>query len=387
MNWPRLVGVLLISLGVTGCASSARRLSPAALSSQPAAGTPAVVAHAQDAPPPGEPDIFMAAKATRESSAARLSRYFPGLGRTTPVSPATSAPVAARSDSALPSGRPVAVAAAAPARSSWFASRKARGPQTYVTDVRGPATRATAEPAYLPVALQVPADRVKDRAVTVTAAEEAAQVAESAVAAQSGPQAGNPDSSSAPAEPLRTDEPRLAVKPFGTPEVTPPVAPTTPDLEAKPAEPEAKEAEPAATPPAREQPEATPAPEPAAQVASAENTQVAPPTPDPNPGTPRGPAAGPTSAADPGNSLGLPPAMLPATYTQHHSVAVRGSYQGSQPRPQPVLASPQVEASPQSASVATTGGTKTWQRPCFRRMIRRQFKLGEFASPPTAQPH
>ena len=382
----------------------------------------------------------MAATATRGHS-SRLSRFFPGLARTTPVAPGSSPAaqvVAAPEPTSVPTGP---IIAANPIRPSWFGLRKAKVPQTYLTDVRGTAPRGKAvEPSYLPVALQVPTDRITDRAVTPTTAEVDSQDAEPGPIKSATTIPPNPDSSSAAAEPISTTEPQLAVKPFGSPTPEPAASKSVPSLApeatanspepaeaskptedkkpavtdqpsmtdqlaepSKPADPvdpptvTERPAEP--TPPAvdpRERPrlndlsqaastapkaDSQPAPEPAAVATRTGASGSGEPDP-------RAVKAAP-SVADPDRSLGLPPVTVPASYTQHNSVAVRGSYQTSQPGP--ILASPQFEtaarSTPQSSAAQPASSTTAWQPPSVRRLVRRMWKLGEFASPPTAKPH
>ncbi len=415
MNWPRHFLILTICVGATGCATTTNRdgLGPQGIRgvarSRPA--TPRQVSL-----PPEQADVF-AATAPNRLDKYRLSRYFPGLGHPTPAAtPAAGVPAHA---TLVAASVPAATTNPGTSRPSWFAFRKPREAQTYLTDAR-PVATATGplvgvKPSVLPIALQLPTGAIADRAVMPTsvdlptpdssapkpadgpAAEPAAVTPETAVPS-------NPDSSSADASPLSKTEPQLAVKPIDPPAAEPAAQPaddasaipktTSPPVAVAdaPAEPG-----PAAVDP-RERPRMTRTPTVPADPAAAETDgPQAKPAAEPTrvaAASPRSAADAQTvrampSVADPGNSLGLPQPMLPASYTRHDSVAVRGT---GQSQPGPVLASPQVapssQAKPSAQSAATpTGATKTWRRPCFRRLVRRMCKLGEFANPPTAAPH
>lgn len=471
MSWPKCLAMFVLCLGAAGCATGAHRTG---LGGAPPRGLAAsrgsAPRQAQVSLPAEQPDIFMAAAAAQQGPSLRLSRYFPGLGKATPVAataptgrPPVSAPAARLAAAPKPEVVEVAEATAAdepvakPAtpvakvvtnrsRPSWFGLFRSRGAHTYMTDVRGTGTaarfgagsgtKAGPEPAYLPVALQVPPARVRDRAVLTARADvatpgpaaaepaEAAKPAAEATADDRPTPPANPDSSTATAEPLSPDQPRLAVKPYDVPTPNPAPAPApaaTPAADVSP--PLADAAEPAQDPapaPAAPEPAATPAPAqdkpviPPAPPDPRERPQLARPgmrLPEPNPTAGREPAAPATTVAepatltppedrklssaptgaDPGDSLGLPQAQLPATYVRRDSIAVRGSYQA--PQPPPVLASPQVAPSPQAKPSAQDHATvapataQTWRRPCLRRLVRRMFSLGEFANPPTAKPH
>ena len=395
MNWMKRSGVFVLCLGAMGCATSAHRETNGLMSSRsPAWSRTTAPRQSQVSLPPEQPDLF-AATAPRTDK-YRLAHYFPGLAR--PAGGTAAVGQAGQGALTTPVAPTDPVLAASSYRPSWFGFRKPRTTQTYMTDTRSATSTRPVEPSVLPIALQLPTRRVADSSVTPTAVELPQPTTEAP---------SNPDASTAAATPLSTTEPQLAVKPFGaaggeaseaeaganpTPAETGP-ATETPATEALAADPRERprlpatlvdssgaskdDAAPAATAedakpadeakPAAPQPE--PEPEPAIVRPSAADSRAVKATP---------------SVADPDQSLGLPPATMPASYNQHQSIAVRGSTQGQQPPP--ILASPQFAASPQS-QVTPTAATKTWRRPCLRRLVRRMCHLGEFATPPTAKPH
>ena len=406
MQWRRLGFFMAICAGATGCATTAH--PDASKQARAVAWTkPAVAPPRQVSLPPEQGYSFVATKAD-EPEKYRLAHYFPGFGRPTP----TPAPVKAVPVQADAAPAPTVVAtkpAATTARPSWFAFRKPKLPvQTYMTDVRPVGGRKGLDPTVFPVALQLPGGRIADKAVVPTSVDLPA-ADKPAVGATPEPAAApeaavptNPDSSQAAADPLSPTEAQLAVKPLDSlasdapaqsvAEVSPPPADEAPDEPSSKPEPKATTETPLVDPRERPRMAANP-PAPAATTGADEPKSIgdepmmrsSPPPPTPAPAQPapdaRAIKAAP-SAADPDNSLGLPAATMPASYTQHNSIAVRGSYQAP---PGPVLASPQVGPSPQSAAQPTAA--KTWKRPCLRRLIRRMCKLGEYANPPTAQPH
>ncbi len=393
MRWQNLVGLLVISLASAGCATNSHRENvgfPGARSAMSKTTAPRQVQVAM-AP---EDDGLIASSPSKVEKRG-LSRYFPGLGQASSslasVGPAATLPSRASTNDAKSNvlgntGRP-----------SWFGFRKPRPPQTYLTDARSSELRSSAEPSLLSVALQLPTAKVSDKSVTPTSVDLSENPAGAVAGAN--PVPSNPDSSTAETSPLSTTEPQLVVAPItaDSKEVKPPaeVQPAVPSEAISERSEDASVEVPTNDPRERprlavDSPISAPMPEanPAAEEQKATDRIASKPT-DPS----EVPSSGEVNAAkvvpspaDPSNSLGLPPATVPTSYLRHNSVAVRGSDQA--PQPPPVLASPQVEAAPRSVKAAPTAASKkTWRRPCLRRLIRRIGKLGEFANPPTAQPH
>ena len=391
MTWKKLAGILCISVGASGCATNAHRESVGSLSTRTDLWSKTTAPRQVQVSKPTNQEDSVASNPPR-SEKPSLSRFFPGLGRSVPnVSPNTAMLAAAK-----PAGKAseATVVAGSP-RTSWFSFRKQRPAQTYLTDARSSASKTSVQPALLPVALQLPV-RMADKAVTPTSVEVADPAAsDSTVAQGSNPVTRNLDSSAAQAEPLSTTEPRLAVAPFAPKDSKSESGAT---LESEPAainpEPSDQPANPAPDTDAidpRERPRmpstSTALTPDVVEEKPAESVASKPTDPTSNqPATDVKTVKATPSAADPSNSLGLPQATVPTSYIRHESVAVRGSGQ-TPSQPPPVLASPQVEASPQSPVVSATKVKKTWRRPCLRRLVRRVWKLGEFANPPTAQPH
>ncbi len=367
MNGLMRIGVFALCVGATGCASSAHRETNGLMSSRAMSRINGRTApkQIQVSLPPEQPDLFAAV--APKTDQRRLSQYFPGLGRPAgnKAEVVKAGQGAAMTKSVDPTESKVAASTHRPA---WFGFRKPRGVQTYLTDARSASSRSLVEPSFLPVALQLPQNRVADSAVTPTNVELPA----------SQPDVPNTDAaSSSPTEPQLADKPVEARNAEAT---TPKENTAEPAPEVPTVDPRERPRLPAtvadSTGTARDdQPE--PKATESAQPSESELAERPPRTDS------RAVKATPT-AADPENSLGLPPATLPASYTSRQSIAVRGTTQS--PQPPPVLASPQVEASPQS-SVVPTRATKTWRRPCLRRLVRRMCNLGEFANPPTAKPH
>ncbi len=392
MRWQNLVGLLIVSLGVAGCATSTPRDGVGGLGTRSTMWSKTTAPRqVQVAMPPDQDDPF--AQAASKPEKRSLSRYFPGLS----ASPSSNLSLAKAEQSAA--SRPATIspksnAVAGTTRPSWFGFRKPRATQTYMTDARSSSLRSTVEPSPLPVALQLPTNRLADKAVTPTSAD-VSDSEPNKVDAGAKPVPSNPDSSSAEASPLSTTEPQLAIPPIDAQDPK-----TKPGPEAQPS---------GSSDVVHDQPSETPAVDPRERPRMAANSPTTLSVPDSNPvaenADPAEPVASkptesnpvePSTArkevkvaltgGDPSNSLGLPQATVPTSYIRHESVAVRGSYQA--PQPPPVLASPQVVATPQSQKAAPTGeAKKTWRRPCLRRLIRRVGKLGEFANPPTALPH
>ena len=419
--------ILSTALGAVGCATSGHRDSMGGLANRQPSWSTKTTAPVQtrESLPPEQPDLFMpTADATNHR---RLGHFFPGLGRNTSPHPVDTARVATPA-TARPEPAPLElVAHANSGRPSLFGgSRKNRVPQTYMTDVRSSGAKSAATPAFLPVALQIPPLRQSDRSVTPTSAD----LPDEAEDSQSNPPddrysvSANPDSSDAKASPSSTTEPQLAIDPREVsdavvsppPVIEPTAEPANESLSTSP--PPADAPEPAAEPaPTRDEPardprerprlsdqptipaESTKPVEPAAT--STDPAPTAQPTePEPAATVAKRPAQADVatdarrvaqarpSVADPGNSLGLPPVTLPATYGWS---TPQGSSQANQPSP--VLASPQVAPTPQTAKIRSSSAestgtmTRTWRVPSVRRLVRRIGGLGEFASPPTAAAH
>ena len=435
----RIVAGIILStaLGATGCATSGHRDSVGTMTSRSDPWSPKTTAPAQTrmSLPPEQPDLFM--PSADSSNHRGLNRFFPTLGRNTSPRPDTTARVVSPATS-RPMPAPLEVAAHTnPGRPSLFnGSRKPRAPQTYVTDVRSSRVKSPVSPAFLPVALQIPVRREADQAVTPTSADmpEKTDDPDPKSSEDREPIPTNPDASDATATPLSQTEPQLAIDPMevGDSLISPPPATEspaiTPSAEAAtlPLADAPEQSGPAPTPrnePAptpRGEPSPTPRDEPAHDprerprlsarpTVTRESSSPVEPAAEPTKPEPAATVATPTtkpdvatdvtrvaqarpSVADPGNSLGLPPVTLPATYNrQYPGSAPRGSGQADQPPP--VLASPQIAPIPQGghteSSTSKTGGTttRTWRVPSVRRLVRRIGGLGEFATPPTAKPH
>jgi hypothetical protein len=220
-----------------------------------------------------------------------------------------------------------------------------------MTDAREHLNRSGPMPTALPVALQVPTERGSaDGQVTTTAAETPAirPQAESSSA---------PDLSSEgkPTSTVELAEPKEAVAAVEPERSTPPIPAVDPE----------------ATKEASRSPETSPvepAPDEEAVLASLAEAKT-PPAP-PKADTPPKPTnqvaetiakAGPVAAIYP-SAQGAEPAHT------HH-----------------IHTTSKVKPTPQASAVADEA--KTWRRPCLRRLVRRVWKIGEFANPPTAAPH
>ncbi len=390
MTRPKYLGILLVALTATGCATNAHRTTDSVMTRSGPFSKAVVPKQTQVAMPPEAPDIFQAAQATNQRG---LARYFPGLARKGGENPPARALSHPGHDS---SSEPTvaAVVPTPPTRSSLFSMLKPRAPQSYSTDLRPTiAARSNVEPSILPVALRLPAAQA-DNAVTPTSAN----VADDSQPTDSKPIDHDPTSAKSAASdtatsPVSTTEPQLAIGPIPPPqESNSPGVDPAPEPAAIPADeskPQASPDVPAVDP--RERPrlsaDFTPSPpipdsnpEPvgpkvAATVAAAQPTESAPrsePTPEPTA------SSSAPSVADPNHSLGLPSATLPSSYYQHNSVAVRGSHQATQPPP--VLASPQYAASPQSAGSNQASGHKSKQRPSLMRFVRKMSGMQEPAT-------
>ena len=435
----RIVSGIILSttLAATGCATSGHRDSVGSLTGRSASWSARTSAPTQtrESLPPEQPDLFLPSASSAEHRG--LAHYFPTLGRNTSPRQTASVRVATTPTTARPAPAPLEVVAHAnTGRPSLFSgSRTTRVPQTYLTDVRSTRAKTSVQPAFLPVALQLPGLRQADQAVTPTSADLTGSPDESrqeTTSSDRDPVPANPDASDATTKPLSTTEPQLAIDPsqIGDTLISPPpatqAATSTPDIVDTPnPATEPTQPEPAATsePPTTSEPAAEPTPTRAEPTSDPRERPrlAARPTSGSTASQPVEPASEPTqpepaaivaarltegnpttgttqvtqarpSVADPGNSLGLPPVTLPPTYLrQNLPGGARGSQQGEQP--QPVLASPQAQPTPQTArghsSVAKADSTmtRTWRVPSVRRLVRRIGGLGEFANPPTAKPH
>ena len=334
----RRCGLLLLTglcVWSAGCAGTARRED----------GSPIYGPRAW-AEPPAPAQRVVALTAVRSGVVADpsapkpegLARYFPGLRRGSSEAPKVAARYRPTWFGLRPSSSPPATPASL-------------GTQTYVTDARQQLNRSAPEPTVLPVALQVPSERASsDRRVTPTTAE------------------GPPDDQPLP--------PNWAIDRMVRP-TSGSASPATPapslDLGGKPAAPGEDEVNP--LPPATE-----PAP---GQVA--EGTAGTPPVPSVEP-----PAARPV--AEPSASTPPPAEASPASNSPTTQATQATSPAPVKPTSARVLASPQGEAPEPTLMVgpspqAGAPTAKTWKRPCFRRLVRKVGKLGEYANPPTAAPH
>ena len=398
MTWPRLVGLLIVALGASGCATSAHRVTSGPHGSRLARTRVIAPRQTQETLSADEADLFEANPASRTETSA-MNRYFPGLARSTPSpTPVVETGVIKTN---LPSKAETTTSTLLEAKSwrpNWFGLRKSKtSPRTYLTDARSATSPSAALPTMLPVALQIPSPRTADRAVTTTSGAELESGVDAVEAKPKTrePVPSNPDASDAEALPLDKTEPQLAIDPIdqfvskrnrANPAVESKLAPTEP-VAPQPSIDSAEEFDPRGRP--RLAPTVSAAPARTAEATPDElpataPTQPAVTRPESSPTDAKTVRATP-SAADPMGSLGLPQAMLPASYTKHDSIAIRGTQQ-TPPQPPPVLASPQVEPSSQSSRVVSAQAVKVWSHPICR-LMRRMGKTGEFASPPTAKPH
>ena len=243
----------------------------------------------------------------------------------------------------LRKGRAGPVKVAGASRPSWLGLRRLKATnQVYMTAARPASQRETAEPSLLPVALQVPTDK----SVAAASAE---------VVSEPAPSADGPKPEADPAPSANTPDAvaSAAIRPGHENGYPLPQAAGGDPIKVAAGMPEVPTVAPIAKPEA---------------VAA----QVAP------------------TGADPFQSLGLPGPLLPASYVRRDTMAARGTTQSPAPAPGPVLASPQVQPTARVAPTPQSSkapAAKTWKRPCFRRLIRRMCKLGEYANPPTAKPH
>ncbi len=369
-----IVALLAFWVGGTGCAGPARRdmfskSRPDAFAEAPA--PPQVTIASPTVRPDGR---VVATAAGSRSDAQGLSKYFPSFRRA-PTEP---------------------VKVASTSRPTWFGLRKPKISQVYTTDARVDLNRKPFEPSMLPVALQVPTDH----SVTPTSAEGSTPVVDPAPAPPSSvkprPVAETPPS---PAEAEAPKAPAVEVAELAP--ASPVAGAPTPGGQGMPDVPPVDPRErPRMGPAGGVNPDAPPAtaPNPVEAKADREPAEARKETVANRKGDEKAVQAAPP-AATAANSLGLPEVTLPAAYFRHETMAVRGSSHG------PVLASPQIQPTSQAkptpqarptsqakptprAQASPQSGIKaTKQRPCLRRMVRKKFKLGEFASPPTAQPH
>jgi len=332
------IGLLALVVGGSGCAGTAKRddgglmFKPRAWSAAPAPEQVEVASK-----PSGRADTAAFAPKGEQQG---LTRYFPGLRK----------------------GSPESTKVTSTYRPSWFGLRKVKPQaQVYTTDARAGLYlgRGPADPPFLPVALRVPTDA----SITTTAAKSDVT-----------PSAGMPDPVAAG---LRkpTDEgmnPASAARTEAAKPVNP--MPDVPAINPRPSSNESPAPSPAAEP---EQAEAA-ASDVAGDEGDAKTAQAA------------------ATPADPARSLGLPEPTLPVSYVRRETMSAPGHGHAHThthaATAGPVLASPQVAptskvgGAPPSA-VGATPAAKKWQRPCLRRLVRKTWKLGESACPPTAKPH
>jgi len=338
-----IVGLLALWASGVGCSGVARRGEPFP-GYRPGVMPPAPAPpQARQVLPPPERTAAAGSGLADADRGPGLSKFFPGIKKP------TAEPVALAS-----TGRP----------NSWFGLRKAKPSQVYATDARVWLDRGSEEPALLPVALQVP---TSDRAVLPTSAEVVA-----------------PTPSAPPVNPTLAEGAKAA----DTLELPAPAAPEP--LLNVPAAPMAAKAADVTAPPVVDPTEATragagaPAPRERPRLESPPDAPAASAEKKPTPTVPATPDDQPVKSAppiDPTKALTLPDPTLPASYstaTGQSGVAATMHHVG------PVHASPQVSPTAQSTVPAPA---KKWKRPCLRRAVRKVWKLGEYANPPTAAPH
>ncbi len=371
-----IVGVLALWAPGLGCSSLTKRgdgfpgYRPGVM---PAASAPA---QSQVLLPP-ERTVGATASTGPDRDGQGLSRYFPNLKKPTPG--------------------PVAVATTG--RPSRFGLRKGRTGQVYTTDARVQLGRGGEVPIPLPVALQVP---TADRAVTPTSGDVAAPTPPLPPIDPTADEF-DPASLPAPAASTSTSDPSPAPAPAAdpAPKTTGPLldvegprvaapepaqavaAPSPNPTEAtrtvadEPAQP--AQAEPALSPPeTRERPRLETMA--AVQV-------VAPREAVPSPTVPKTPDDQAESKAaapiDPTKALTLPDPSMPTSY----SATTDGSTVAAKLHRESHV-HPSAQVAPTAQSVAKPAApAKTWKRPCLRRAVRKVWKLGEYATPPTAAPH
>ena len=345
--WIMISMALLV--GSSGCAGTARRDDGSSVFAPRAWNAPT-------APPQRAvsltPDGTLAAA---DSAAPRfgLSKYFPGLAKNQAETPT------------LASAKP---------RPTWFGLRPAKpaATVTYMTDNREHLNRSGPSPTSLPVALQVPSDRMTaDRQVTPTSGETISQPpsqarvsdgdaatkpSEEVVATSSRPI----DFGGEPSKPGEDDvNPLPPAAETGTPAAVVNRMPPTPSID----------------------PMSSPSAERQASISGSDDNSAsddqaikasAPPVEATSPVAPDVPK--PTSK----QAVVTPQVVTPTS-------KVYASPQGPAPDPaKHVHPTSQAKPSPQSASATDT---HHWQRPCLRRLVRRVCKMGEFADPPAAAPH
>jgi len=351
-RWFLLVLVALVA-GASGCASTTRREDGSSIFGPRAWANP-------PAPPQRQVTLTAASTPSAETNGASpregLSKYFPGLIRKNPGTEAAN------------------IAATPRYRPTWFGLRSAKPARpaettTYVSDAREQLNRAVASPSYLPVALQVPTGRAaSDNQVTPTGAE----------AVYGGGTTASTDSApalSVNAPIIESAGSNVSVTYLGGK----PSSPGTEEASSLPSS-----AEPTApTITVGRMPE-VPAVDPLMDRAATEKATTNSEEQEPKPASPSPEAVKPTAPIS--ETAQVAPAQSPTVYASPQSAPVRPTahvHLSPQVKPSPqVQPTSQVKPSPQSETTA-----KTWKRPCLRRMVRKMWKLGEFADPPTAAPH
>ncbi len=344
----RMVFLIALLAGTTGCAGTARRddgssiFGPRAWNAPPSPPQRAVTLTA------GQPDAVIDPAPRRIG----ISKYFPDLLKKAPKTPQTT------------------VVATKP-RLTWFGLRSPKPAvtptTTYMTDTREHLNRSDNVPTALPVALQVPTDRPaseSDRMVKAAGAENVADQAPSRpIDDQANAAPSVPDFGGKPARPGEDEVNPLppAAEP-GTPEAIVnrmPQIPAVDPLSNPPAEPKAPE------------------PASSAVVAASDDQAIKASTP---PDDTKPPVEGPKPVEAPKPATSQ---IVETSKIASPTPPVYASPQSSPPKPTVVVKhAPHVKASPQGAAFS-----ETWKRPCLRRLVRKVCKIGEFADPPTAAPH